>query len=232
MTYLIRLMVFILSVFLITACKVEEFTGFKVETISQSESLRITGQVISYYTSDSVMAAFVTIGSRQTITDEKGEFTLSYVLSESEKRNKPTPVHIVAENYYAYHDQLYLNQQNTNFVFYLKYAAPMILDATAVFQRTIEYDYICQAVVKDFQGISTVQTVKAVFFNRDAVGDSLVSFLQLKEYVDAQTGKFQSTTRFSDWFPDRFYLKVVDREGYQDRLYKSLSGTEELIFNP
>ena len=232
MTYLMRVIVLIWLVFLMTACKVEEFTGFKIETISQNESLRLSGHVISYYTSDSVMAAFVTIGSRQAITDDQGEFSIFYVLSESEKRNKPTPVDIFAENYYPYHSLLYLSQQNTHFVFYLKYAAPIILDATAVFQRTYEYDYICQAIVKDFQGVSTIQYVKAVFFNKDAVGDSVISFLQLKEYVDSQTGRFQSTVKFPDWYPDRFYLQVSDKEGYQDWLAKSLTGIEKLIFNP
>lgn len=232
MSFLMRLAALILPIFLLFACKMEEFTGFKVETLNQNESLRLSGQVFSYYTSDSVMAALVQIGNRQTITDVNGKFTLAYVLSESEKRNKPTPVTITAENYYPYHDQLYLNQQNTHFVFYLKYAAPVIREATAVFQKTINYDYICQAVIQDFQGVSTLKYVKAVFFNRDAVGDSLISFLQLKEYVDSQIGRFQSTIRFSDWFPDRFYLLVVDQEGYQDRLAKGLSGNEELIFNP
>ncbi|NOX87699.1 MAG: hypothetical protein GXO77_01645 [Calditrichaeota bacterium] len=216
------------------SCDLEEFTGYRVSSVRLSESVQISGRVTNYYTDDPVYLAHIRIGAREVFTDYQGKFFIQYVLSESEKRNKPTTVEISADKYFPFKDKIYLSGMNNNFDFSIKYAAPIVKNTVLVETAYLSNEYYCQAIVMDYQGIHTVNKVVGVFFSKEYPKDSLQYPLKLRQTVSQREGYYQVLIRFTKWKPTRYYIKVNDRDGYEDRLWHGINPyiPDEFLFDP
>jgi hypothetical protein len=113
-------------------------------------------------------------------------------MNDDEERNKPTPILISKENYYPYQKETVLLLSENQLDFQIKYAAPIIVDTR---RREVDSSLICQAIIKDYQGIETLESIRLTYAYLDTfvgdVIDSLTVDIPLVYQADNVTGFFQ-----------------------------------------
>ena len=206
-----------LAVWLVS-CDLDVYFGFQNKSQDFGNSTRIDGRVTNFYTGKPVALADVQIGAQETFTDDSGRFALRYLLSESELRNKPTTVRILKKNFYPLKLSVILDPVANTFPLRLKYAAPLIL-GVARFHHNGKI--AIQAVVKDYQGVYSIEQVQAVVFYRSAaVADSVRYPLQLVDAENTQVGHYQTLIPIRPDLESRLFIVVRDRDGYTARLFR------------
>jgi len=229
--YLVFLVTFL---FYLTGCDVDRYTGYRFDTTDLAQTTEISGTVRNYYSEEIVFNAKLRFGTQETLTDAKGHFTLQYLLSVDEQRNKPTDVEIFKTDFYDYHTQITLLPNRNILDFDLKYAAPIVRKTALV---PIQNDKLaCQAEVQDFQGLATLASVEMIAFygNTSGTADSILYKLNFKQLLDFKSGYYQIIIPASQKLLPYYYLKARDREGYSMRLFHTISNRfpDKLLFDP
>jgi len=227
-TYLIRLFLFWILIFFLS-CDSDRFLGFKYSADKLPTTAPVRGRVINKFTDDPVAEARVQIGSQVTFTDTTGQFFLNYFLQPDDQRNKPVPIRISATNYFTYNTSLVIYPTNNFLEAKLEYAAPIV-------EAAIQKNSICQAIILDYQGIQTLDSVSVTFhFWYNRVKENTVQFpLQLKRIV-GNRGYYE--VRFDTFIfeygylkKDNFLIYVRDKDGFETRVRFTTFDAPELLF--
>lgn len=177
---------------LFNGCDLQKYTGYDHTAQELVETTQIYGYITNFYTGDSVYDARLRFGTQETLSDFNGSYALNYVMNDDEERNKPTPILISKENYYPYQKETVLLPTKNQLDFQIKYAAPIIVDTR---RREADSLLVCQAIIKDYQGIETLKSIKLTYVYLDTfvgkVVDSLTVDLPLVHQPDNVTGFFQ-----------------------------------------
>jgi len=187
-----RFIPFIFLSFFIISCDLDIYTGYEYSAQELTNTSSITGQITHFYNSDSVQNALVRFGNQETLTDRKGNYYINYLLSEDELRNKPTSIYVYKENYYPISYETLLSPLENTYNFTLRYAAPIIMDTR---RRPVDSLLICQAIVKDYQGILSLESLQVTYYYLDdyvgQVVDSLKINIPMVHMPDKDKGYFQ-----------------------------------------
>jgi hypothetical protein len=230
-------LIFALLIFL----QCEQFTGYDLDSEPTQESATIYGQITNTFSKRPVFQANVTLENLRTLTDSHGEYLFLYTLKDDEIRNKPVKITITAENYLPRTDEflIFPVQEEKNYT--LDYAAPII--RRNVFVYCDPY-MICQVLMVDYQGISTLNPVVATF---DYVNPEtrehrdLVIEMDLIQALSDTTAYYQAITTLTmtgGWIIDlKSYYQVdaSDNSGYsvsQSRQYSAGQFADTLLFIP
>ncbi|GAB4363239.1 MAG: hypothetical protein Kow0042_00880 [Calditrichia bacterium] len=222
-----------------SGCK--EFTGYKYDADPLSEQARIQGTIINIFTGKPVEDALIQFGELKTLTDENGQYFLVYPLGPDESRDKPVPITITARNYESYRDSLILYPQTMEYHAQLVYAAP-IIEQTAMVPVTSGL-FVCEAVVRDYQGITDIDSVKAtIWYAKDL--EPFPRILQIgMDYIgsppqSSDRGYFQCLVLSGlsqGWFlVEQYRITAEDRAGNTHEIFKEfrLSRPDTLLFPP
>lgn len=228
------------SLLLFFSCKMEKFTGYDTSGQTLLESVRITGQVFNRYIGSPVADATVNVAGLETLTDFNGNFSIRYLLTEDDYRNKPVKVLVSAENYYSYETDINIDVSGTNrFEFQLSYAAPIIDAVARVFVTSMGTDYYyCQAIIHDYQGARNIKRVTATFPYQKKYADRkpLTYELNLVEVstVSANIGYFQCRFEYDPDLSNIFTVEAVDNDGYSASMFHAIDAAfpDRLLFNP
>jgi hypothetical protein len=231
------LLVFALLIFL----QCERFTGYDLDSEPTQESATIYGQITDTFSKRPVFKANVTLENLRTLTDSHGEYLFLYTLQDDEIRNKPVKITITAENYLPFTDEFLLFPVREEKNYTLDYAAPIIRRNVFVF-----YDpfMICQVLMVDYQGISTLNPVIATFDyvkpetheHRYLVVE--MDFIQALSDTTAYYQAIAPLTLPGDWLLDlknNYQVDASDNSGYsvsQSRQYSSGQFADTLLFEP
>jgi hypothetical protein len=212
----------IASISLLLFIDCEEYTNYKIEAEPLDNTL-IKGVIKNFYTGENVPSANISVGHYNTTTDDSGLFRIFYELGVDENRNKPVPLHVSAWNYYDFDREIILAPNSSEINIKMYYAAPIITKHYRgdQFSQTGGFFRVIQAIIVDYQGISTLDSVNASLFIRN--GDQVVEIhrnMKLIQQIDNVTAYYQnydSPETFKDWeLLDMFRIKVVDEDGYYD----------------
>lgn len=228
--------ILVLNFIFFLSCALDEYTGYNYTTQQLSETTQISGHVTSFFTGYPVYDARLQFGTQETLTDFDGFYSLNYLLSDDENRNKPSPLTIIKPNYYPYSTELMLLPTGNTLNFSLKYASPIIYDT----RRVPYYDQlICQAILKDYQGIGTISSVNTIYYflNDDgSISDSVSYPMSLVHIENNFTGYYQFIqTEISSAAMAAYYnITARDNEGYTDRLFHSTNPIypDHFLFDP
>lgn len=219
-------LIYLLTIFFI-ACDTERFTGFQHTADKLLQTTIVQGDVKNTFTHEGIAAALVQVGSMQGITDDSGIFKINYLMNPDEQQNKPLTISISAQKFYAKTEQKVILPLENYFHFLLERAAP-IIDTTVVFkvdnftQDTVQ-KYTCQAIVRDYQGASTISSVVALMqfkapgskpFKRSIYLERVRNTSVLSSYWQAE---FTEKTGL-DLIP-RFWIVATDNEQFSDSLF-------------
>ena len=232
----IKYILLVILVLLITACDFEKYVGSNTSAEILAQSTKIFGQVNNIYTQEPVYKALVEIGGQTTLTNEKGEFSVNYLISDDEERNQPTKISITAPNYFSWQTEkiLYpdLNEINRDLV----YAAPIIRETVRVDGPGSEQAYIYQAIIKDYRGVANISKVIAQQYYLPKVGGRTLIEIELKlhKFPTATVGHFQTIIPELRQIEAFYILIVENNDGYADTLHHSVrpNPPDELLFDP
>lgn len=173
-------------------CK--SFWGYDYEADPIPDSATISGKVINLFTSEPVYYAKVQVASQFTRTDENGEYILHYFYESDEDRDKPVPITISAMNYFSYSKSIIIYPQNNFFDAALEYAAPLISKLVLVDYDGNDSIYVCQTLVKDYQGAEGISSVIASFIywntNRNQIEKDEV-LMEFNHYLSNEEAFYQ-----------------------------------------
>jgi hypothetical protein len=227
-TTAICFIIWLVLLFLLS-CDTDRFLGFKYSADKIPETAPVSGTVLNKFTDDPVAGARVEIGSQVTFTDSSGHFFLNYFLQADNQRDKPIPVEIIAKNYLPFKTSLIIYPSENTLNVELEYGAPII-------EAAVQKDSICQAIILDYQGIPTLDSVSVTFhFWYPGVKESEVQFpLQLKRMV-GNRGYYEvrfDTFIFEYGFlkEDNFLIYVHDKDGFETRKRFTTFNVQQLLF--
>ena len=211
----------------ISSCETERFTGYQHEADELIETAIVQGLVRNTFTDELLPEALVRVGSMETLTNERGYFLVNFLMSDDVRQNKPVKINLSANKYYSKSVEKIILPLKNHFSFTLDRAAPVI-DTTVVFkvedasQDTIQ-NYICQAVVGDYQGPLSIDSVVARLsfrvpgsrpFERDI-------HLQRVSVISGRTSYWQAAFREQSVLEliPHFWIIATDNEQYCDSLF-------------
>lgn len=217
----------VLLFLLFTACDLERFTGFQHDANEILNTAIVQGLVRNTFTNDYISDALVQIGSMQTLTNESGYFKVNYLMSADEQQNKPVKIHISANKYYSKTDEKVIFPLKNHFSFFLDRAAPVI-DTTVIFkvaddtQDTIQ-KYICQAIVGDYQGAASIDSVIALLTFKVPDSRPIKETIHLERIrnISGRTSYWQAAFQQIKEFEliPRYWIIATDNEQYCDSLF-------------
>jgi len=236
-----RIFYYVLSSFFLFNC--ERYVSYNLESESTQQAARIYGKVTNTFTGSPVNLAQVSIESYSTLSDGHGEYTIIYILRDDEIRNKPVRVSASALNYLPFSEESVLYPTGAEFNISMDYAAPILRKTALVYYQPIQA-YVCQALVVDYQGISTMDLV---FFKLDCVNSQTNKHKYLEKTmpfissITDSTGYYQCFFNFyqgENWefnLRGRHELIATDQSGYMDKTYiyyNLISVGDTLLFPP
>ena len=90
--------ILILTVIIFSNCDPDTYIGYDHSAQELNETTQISGYVTSFFTGDPVYDTRLRFGTQETLTNVDGFYSIKYVLSDDEARNKPTPFTIIKPN--------------------------------------------------------------------------------------------------------------------------------------
>lgn len=216
---------------LFSGCDWDKYFGYQNEAQALANHTEISGTVQNLFTGQPVKNALVRFGTQETLTDTGGFYNFNYILSDDEQRNKPTPFAVEKHNYYSHFGETKLLPGTDEYNFDLVYAAPIIVDT----KRRPMQELICQAIIRDYQGIASLQSVDVIYIENDVQGnvaDSVRQTMKMVKLVSTQEAYYQLKTEISARTAPYYYVQVTDNEGYSDRLFHTTNPTypDHLLF--
>ncbi len=209
----------ILVVIFFFSCDTDIYFGYQNRLEESSNTTEISGRVMDFYNRKPVSLARIGIGSQETYSNDSGFYSLRYVLNENELRNKPTPVLVSKKKYSPIQFERILDPVRNQMDFDLKYAAPLIMGIARFPYQTNKI--AIQTIVKDYQGVYTIDSVRAVvFYEQNGALDSVLYDLKLVGAESVQVGYFQTTIANALYLKKFLFITVKDRDGYRARLFR------------
>ena len=213
---------FLLILLLYLSCDTDRYLGFDIEAQDLADTAIIAGNVINFYDGMPVYKAKVKIGILETLTDKNGNYQIPYILSDDENRNKPVSILISKENYFQFEDSTFIVPSAMSLNFSLRYAAPIIM---AIARRTHpinQFQVVCQAKIRDYQGITNIDSVIAVlsYLDESDKVNLYKSEMEFKGAISNIEAYYQTTVEVSNLTPYLWVL-VNDNDSYSDSLFHS-----------
>jgi len=219
----------IFLILILYGCDFDKYLGYDNKAQELLNTAAVSGSITNFYTDDPVSNALVKVGQQETLTNSNGLYSLNYVLTDDEERNKPVHIHISAHNYYPDSITTLIEPLDNMYNFQLRYAAPMIKD---IVRQQYRFFDICQAIVSDYQGWQDIDSVYALFYPLS--GEQPVKVPLALVYNDGQnTGYYQVTYEKETTMDLPYSVIAVDFDKYTDRLDKAnnpFNPVEDLIF--
>ncbi len=222
---------------LFMAC--ERLIGYNYQGEKLTKKAKIHGTISNIFTNEPVSNAHIQIGNNITLSDELGEYLIHLTLGIDEERDKPVPVIIIAENFFTFYDSLLLYPRETDYDPVLTYAAPIIKESVLTYH--IPGGWVCQARIKDYQGVEDITTVVGTFLysRMGAIHYTVLNQnLDFIKNISKTEAYYQCTTPSSlgdGWFLDtktKYKIKVIDKDGYSDNVEESDGGNLLFPFVP
>ena len=222
MTILIFRVFYLLILLFYLSCDTDRFLGYDIDAQDLLETTIISGEVINFYDGMPVYKAIVKIGILETLTDYNGNFQITYILSDDENRNKPIPISIAKENYFPFEDSTLIVPSSINLNFNLRYAAPIIRGIARRTHPTNQFQVVCQTIIRDYQGITNIDSVIAVLPYLNALGqvNLLISEMKFMGAVSDIEAYYQVNIEASNLNP-YFWILAKDKDSYSDSLFHS-----------
>lgn len=216
----------------------DNFWGYDYDADPIPNSAPISGKITNLFTNEPVYDAKVQAGSQSTHTNENGEFLLHYSYMSDEERNKPVHVTVTAANYFSYSRTIIIFPQDNVFNAALEYAAPLISKAVLVDYFGDGDTFVCQALVKDYQGAEEIASVLGSFLywntdtNMAQVDDVAISFDHTFSDLEAYYQLiYHPITEYENLsFLQRVSIVVTDSSGYHGSIVISSTSTDSLLF--
>lgn len=209
-----------------TGCDIERFTSFDHSAKKLQETIKVEGVVTDFNTHSLISRVLVQVGSQQTWTSTSGTFSVNHILNEDDMVNRPVKISLSRHKYYPKEYEEVLIQGKTKFNYTMQRAAPLIDTAiVALIHEEEEFDieYRCQAIVKDFQGAHTINTVmgEMTFSKKGESPKKVIISLQRIANVSQTESYWQADFSESQlWnFTGRYWLMAFDDEQFVDTLY-------------
>ena len=209
----------VLIIVMLFSCDSDRFLSYNYQAQSVIKITEITGSVTHRFTARPVSNATITIENQSTITDQNGDYEMSYQMSSDAELGRAIPIRINAENFFELESPQVLLPEPIQLNYVLEYAAP-IIDAAAIVDATV-----CQALITDYQGPQDVVSVNVKLHYKDpATGTTLGTVDVPMNYVGQHA---TNVHRFQIFVPvgypvtvygDFIIVTARDSKGYVDEL--------------
>ncbi|MEJ2545602.1 MAG: hypothetical protein P8Y99_16180, partial [Calditrichaceae bacterium] len=124
-----KILFLIILIFAVSYCDYDKYIGYDHTAQDLLTTALIEGTVTHFYTGEPVFNASIRIGNQETLSNINGYYSINYILTDNENRNKPVPIHISAPDYFPDSLITLIEPLGKEYNFQLKYAAPIILNA-------------------------------------------------------------------------------------------------------
>jgi len=227
-----------LLLLLLAGCGMERFTGYKQEAKQIAKITNIQGEILDTFTKKPIWGAVFQAREQQTVSDRTGFFEIDLVLNDDDEYSRPMEIYITAKKFYpSVHKRIIMPFTN-HLRFTLDRAAPVI-DTTILIeiedstQDTIKY-YLCQTIITDYQGASTVNNVRGIFSYADEGKPAgLLSIMNRIRNISDITSHWQTNFSLKSKYRllHSYKIKATDNEGYSDKLdHINWKLDEQLLF--
>jgi len=215
--------------FLLSSCDVDKYFGYSNEAEDLLTYARISGKVVNTYTGEPAGIIHVEAGRYETLTDYAGSFFINYILTTDDERNRPVLFRFTHEKYYPEEKYYVIDPLGMEVKVAIRYAAPVI-EKTALFpqQNSSELEgvrFVCQAIIKDYQGIHTVDFVEARFEAEDNGGNIHRESrrMSIVQTVSNREGYFQTEIiiKPNEVLKNGYAVYARDNEGFEELLRRS-----------
>jgi len=223
---------------LYTGCDIDRFTSFDHSAKKLQETIKVEGEVTDFNTHTQIPRVLVQVGSQQTKTGLSGKFSVNHILTEDDQYSRPVKISLSRHKYYPGEYEEVLIPGKTNFNYSMQRAAPMI-DTTVVVQTAYKEDivkYKCQAIVKDYQGAHTINTVLAGLTFTKPHSDPVEVSVSLQRTGNVSATESHWEAAFSQLSgrtaSGRYWFMAFDDEQFVDTLYvrKGKGADPNLLF--
>ena len=222
-----------------TGCDIDRFTSFDHSAKKLQETIKVEGQVTDFNTHAIIPRVLVQVGTQQTTTSLSGTFSVNHIFNEDDQYGRPVKINLSRHKYYSTEYEEVLIQGKTKFNYTMQRAAPLIDTAVVAIVDEEEESltgYRCQAIVKDFQGSHTINTVlgEMTFTKQGSNPQKMNISLQRTANVSGTESYWEGDfDKESSWnFTGRYWLMAFDDDQFVDTLYvRQRKGTSPgLIF--
>ena len=230
---------------ILTLLGCEEFVSSQTNSNLQKTEINISGTVRNVFSQSVVYGATIKLGEDyQAYSDYNGQFSIRYVLTTDDERNKPVFLQISAPNYFSFQQELVIYPLDYNLEISLIYAAPIIQESVLVpyqFPESRDPIFVCQVLLIDYQGYSDVDSVKAIFHYLNDQTQEVRRLVSPMLYISAvsQNSAYFEATAFPDisdiWKIQNYYeISAVDKSGYSTYIQDMIPARtgDTLIFPP
>jgi hypothetical protein len=186
----------------------DNFWGYDYNADPIPNSATVNGKITNLFTGEPVYDAKIQVGAQSTRTNGDGEYSLEYQYVSDEDRNEPVQITVSAKNYFSYSTLVIIYPQHNFFDAALEYAAPLISKAVLVDYFGNDSTYVCQALVKDYQGADEISSVIASF----------------------QYWRNSTNTGESDDKTMSYHHSLSDTEAYYQIIYHPFTEIQDLSF--
>ena len=233
----LKIAAFLLFSFLILL-NCDNFWGYNYDADPIPNSAPVSGKVTNLFTGEPVYDAKVQVGSQSTRTDENGEYLLQYLYKSDEDRNQPVSITVSATNYFSYSTFRIIYPQNNFFELTLEYAAPLISKAVLVDYYGDGETFVCQALVKDYQGIGEISSAIASFLYMNTSTNMIQHDNKVMSFHHSLSGIesyyqviYYPLTEYPDLsFLQRASIVVTDSSGYHNSAITNSTIPDSLLF--
>ncbi len=234
-------MLLLFLLFFLTSC--EKYVGYNLDAEPLPVTVRISGSVRDFYTNQPLEGVRVRFGDYQTSTDQSGFYQLDYPYGTDEERNKPVELLVILKKYLPFHESVILPPITYIRDFRLVRGAPIIQKVvlppfTTNSGRQI---YVCQAQVKDYQGVVDIQLVEALVYYQFPGNPHLSKYrkeltlvYELSDTTAYYEGIFPPFLSDGSTIYRRYEIYAVNRSGLADTLVALRSPTQPdtFLFTP
>ena len=217
-------------VLLIISCNPEKYFGYSNEAEDLLKYAKVEGTVTNFYTGEPAGLIHVQVEQYETISDFSGRYYFTYILKSDDERNRPVTFLFSHKKYYPLEKKVIIDPLGMEVNASLHYAAPVIKE-TALFRNdnnNLEgQNYICQAIVLDYQGVGTIDlvelTVQLEDANRNIWEESFP--MRLADAHTSTVGYFQTEFRVSAGAELRNGYRVYarDNEDFEETYKTSIN---------
>lgn len=224
---------------LLSNCDFEKYFTANLGMRENMDSTSYYGTVLREYDSEPVKFARLQLSFYHTYSDSSGKFELPILYEQDHYRNLIEFLQVTANNYENHSQTIYVYPVPTELNIELIWLPPvihknaMIIDLIDTNNVDLGGPKYCQAIIKDFQGINTVDSVTLrMTYEKDFVYWKMYQIATEDEF----TGHYQSEIIYGGHDIGHavlyYTLIVSDSDGnFSERVFVSyLRITEEPIF--
>lgn len=212
-----RIVVLLLSLFL-WQCDTQKFIDFDYDARQLARAVTVSGTVTNIFTNEPVSLAQLSFEGQLTLTDERGKYDDSYILSVDDNANRPVPVTITADKFFPFDTSLVVFPLDNVLNARLTYAAPIVLSGF------LDEDTIANAVIFDYQGTGNIDSVFVLGWYEPTNSSRLPFYrefpMEFSRVIDANSAEYlldmPVIIQFGILKPGRIRFRVVDRDGYEE----------------